>query len=256
MPKSTDQKAPTPGRMVTSRYTSSEYLIANPDWHVGDSPWKASQVLRMLRRNDLEPRSVCEIGCGPGEILRQLQSSLPRTRFVGYDIAPEAIKMAQARANESLTFRCEDLLEVDSEPFDLLLCIDVMEHVPDYLGFLRRLVAKAHRSMFHVPLQLSAESVIRASELIRSREALGHLHYFSKETAIASFEDVGFEVIDWFYTPTHLRSTRPSWKSRLLKGPRSIAFAMSRDFAVRLLGGYSLLALCESRNSLSDEVPT
>jgi len=36
-------------------YLDGEYLSKNPRWHVEESPWKAKQVLRMLRQNDLVP---------------------------------------------------------------------------------------------------------------------------------------------------------------------------------------------------------
>ncbi len=36
----------------------SNYLQANPTWHIEDSPWKATQILKMLDRNKLQPKSV------------------------------------------------------------------------------------------------------------------------------------------------------------------------------------------------------
>jgi ubiquinone/menaquinone biosynthesis C-methylase UbiE len=67
-----------------SIYETGEYLERNPSYHVEDSAWKARQILEMIRRNALEPRTVCEIGCGAGEILKQLQSSMPAdTEFSG-----------------------------------------------------------------------------------------------------------------------------------------------------------------------------
>ena len=54
------------------KYVTKEYLDNNPTWHVEDSPWKAKQILKIIRRNSLHPNSICEIGCGVGEILRQL----------------------------------------------------------------------------------------------------------------------------------------------------------------------------------------
>jgi len=53
-------------------YRSNEYLKNNPTWHVEDSPWKAKQILKIIGNNNLQPNSICEIGCGAGEILHQL----------------------------------------------------------------------------------------------------------------------------------------------------------------------------------------
>ncbi len=43
----------------------------------------------MLRQNDLTPKSVCDVGCGAGKVLSQLQKGPDRDcYFRGYDITP------------------------------------------------------------------------------------------------------------------------------------------------------------------------
>lgn len=58
--------------MTTQIYTDGKYLQENPTWHLEDSPWKAEHILRMMQKNQLMPRSICEVGCGAGGILQQL----------------------------------------------------------------------------------------------------------------------------------------------------------------------------------------
>jgi cyclopropane fatty-acyl-phospholipid synthase-like methyltransferase len=234
--------------MAESIYQSGEYVERNPTYHVEDSPWKAQQILQMMRRHQLEARTVCEIGCGAGEILRQLQAHLPlTTEFYGYEISPQGFALCAQRAGERLQFFREDLLASRAGPFDLLLCIDVFEHVEDYMGFLRRLRPKARYHIFHIPLDLSAQSVLRASPVMLERALVGHLHYFMKETALATLSDTGYEVMDWFYTPGALNNPR-SIKARLASWPRKICSLINQDLTVRLLGGYSLLALTKSKS--------
>jgi hypothetical protein len=88
-------------------YTGGAYLANNPTWHVEDSHWKATQVLRMMQRNGLRPRTVCEVGCGAGEILGQLQLSLATDCvFAGYEISPpQAFDLCRQRANDRLQFK-------------------------------------------------------------------------------------------------------------------------------------------------------
>ncbi len=59
--------------MLEEIYTSGEYLAKNPTWHIEDSSWKAMQIIRMIAQNHLAPKTICEVGCGAGEILKQLQ---------------------------------------------------------------------------------------------------------------------------------------------------------------------------------------
>jgi ubiquinone/menaquinone biosynthesis C-methylase UbiE len=55
-------------------YTNGDYIKKNPTWHVENSAWKAEQILTMLSKHNLTPQTICEVGCGAGEILAQLQA--------------------------------------------------------------------------------------------------------------------------------------------------------------------------------------
>jgi SAM-dependent methyltransferase len=190
------------GTYVASNiYLNGQYAEKNPTFDSEDSPWKALQVLQMLKKHNLPISSVVEIGCGAGEILRQLQTNLPATtEFYGYDISPEAYALCQSRANEHLRFYCADLLTNPPRTFDLGLCLDVFEHIEDYFGFLRQFRERATYKIFHVPLDMSVQAVWRRHPILGWRERVGHLHYFMKDTALATLRDTGYEVRDWCYT--------------------------------------------------------
>ena len=229
--------------MDATIYTDGTYLRNNPQWHADDSAWKARHIAHLLERNGVEPRTVCEIGCGAGEILVNLREHLPEgTRFTGYDISPNAYAICARKMSTCLDYRLGSVLEQDAR-FDLALAIDVFEHVEDYFGFLRRLRPKATHKVFHIPLELSALMVGRARPLLAQRRAVGHIHHFSKETALATLEDTGYAVVDHFYTSGRTELGGLGWKSRLLKWPREALYRMDPDAAARLLGGYSLMVL-------------
>jgi len=231
--------------MEVSIYLDGRYIEQNPTYHLEDSPWKARQILKMLQKHNLQVASVCEVGCGAGEILRQLQPCMPaETVFCGYEISPQAFNLCRQRQNERLSFRCKDLLSEDTKTFDLLLCLDVFEHVEDYMGFLRKLRAKAKYKLFHIPLDISVQAVLRSGPIVHRRTEFGHLHYFVKETALATLRDTGYEIVDHFYTPAGIaRGNSP--KARLAKLPRVMLSLLSPDLAARILGGYSLLVLAK-----------
>ena len=56
----------------------------------------------------------------------------------------------------------EDLTVSSRSHYDVLLVIDVFEHVPDYLGFIEKLRQKADLKVFHIPLDLSVSSIVRS----------------------------------------------------------------------------------------------
>ena len=226
-------------------YTDGTYLRNNPDWHVDDSPWKARHIARMLERNRLAPMSVCEVGCGGGEILRNLSTELdPRARFFGYEISPVAYSLCAKKANDKFQYKLANILE-ETAYFDLVMAIDVFEHVEDCFSFLRRLRTKGRHKIFHIPLELSVLEVARATPLIHQRRSVGHIHHFSKETALATLEDTGYRVIDHCVTSGRTELGGLGWKSQLMKLPRNALHAVNPDWAARWLGGYSLLVLAE-----------
>ena len=228
---------------MTDRYTGEGYLQHNPTWHVEDSPWKARQIYTMLARHRLEPQSVCEIGCGAGEILGVLYGLLPaNVTFHGYDISPHAVELAAPRRRPGLEFHHADLLD-SSEHFDLVLTIDVIEHVEDVFGFLRRLRPRGTYHIFHIPLDMSVSAVLRGTPLNWARENLGHVHYFSLETALAILRDTGYSVVDHFHTAGVLELGRPTPRQRLIRIPSLLAWRLSPALTAKILSGFSVLVL-------------
>jgi SAM-dependent methyltransferase len=226
-------------------YLDGTYFQQNPGWHVADSPWKVQQILRILNRNHVAPRTVYEAGCGAGEVLRLLQQNLgPACELWGADVSAQAIELCQARANEKLHFELLDDQQWSRRFFDLAMAIDVIAHVEDYRGFLRKLKSQGTYKLIHIPLDISVQHILREKSMIRNRQQHPHLHYFSKRSAMFALADLGFEIIDWEYTPRMI-DIPAHWRGRLLRLPRRLLFAAHRDFAVNLLGGFSLMVLAK-----------
>jgi cyclopropane fatty-acyl-phospholipid synthase-like methyltransferase len=228
----------------TNIYKDGAYLDKNQTWHVEDSPWKAKQILQIIRKNQLSPATICEIGCGAGEILSQLSAQLPETKFFGYEISPQAFALTHTRKSDRVSFYFSDLLKEDVS-YDIVMAIDVIEHVEDYFSFLRELKKKGTYKILHIPLDLSVQTVLRMSPILQGRKQVGHIHYFTKETALASLRDLGYEIVDHFYTAGMLELPGKALKSKLLNLPRRLFFGLHKDLAVRMLGGYSLLVLAK-----------
>ncbi len=229
---------------VPSIYTDGTYLSDHGSWHQEDSPWKAGHIKAILERNAVTFTSLCEVGCGAGEILKVLSDTLGFDKqLYGYEISPQAFELCRHKAKDGLTFRFGDLLAEEEQSFDVLLAIDVFEHVEDYLGFLKRLKPKSAYKLFHIPLDLSVQSVLRSRPLLKHRREVGHLHYFTKETALETLRYAGYDIVDCVFTATAVELPNRGWKADLMKLPRRALFALNQDWAARLLGGYSLMVL-------------
>jgi hypothetical protein len=227
-----------------SIYSNAEYLANNPTWHVEDSPWKAEKIYDILRRNNLKPSRIAEVGCGAGEILVQLKGHLPESSFVGYEMSEQAFALAQSREREGVHFINANMLD-ENVHFDALLCIDVFEHVDDYIGFIKSLRSYADYKIFHIPLDLSVQAVVRSDALLEARRRVGHLHYFTKETALETVRYCGYEVIDSNLTALALDLPNRGMRANLMKIPRVLLSQIAPDFAARVLGGWSLMVLAK-----------
>lgn len=229
---------------VNDMYITGEYLKHNPTWYVEDSAWKAEHIYRLIQKHELKPTTICEIGCGCGEILRQLQNKMPKIcLFTGYEISPQAYNQCLQRENEMLRFKLKDFTSEIDCTYDLILLIDLIEHIEDYFQFLRFIKEKSHHIILHIPLEMFALSALYPQFLLGQRKKAGHLHYFSKETALQMLRDLGYEILDYSYTAGYALPRDYGLKDKILKIPRWIFFPFSNDLTVRVFGGYSLLVL-------------
>lgn len=224
-------------------YVSDTYAEKNPTWHEEDSPWKAGHIERILKKNNIPTDKLCEVGCGTGEILLTLEKAFPSANLSGYEISPPAFNRAKRKETARTKFHLADMLDESDLHFDVVMAIDVMEHVEDYISFVKELREFGTYKIFHIPLDLSAQSIIRGWPITELRRNVGHLHYFFKQTALATLEDCGYTIIDHLYTASRLELPNQVMSSRVMSLPRRVMFAVNADMAVRLLGGYSLLVL-------------
>jgi hypothetical protein len=224
-------------------YHNGSYLKYNSTWHEEDSAWKATQINTILEKNKICPNTISEVGCGAGGILTELSKKLPNTYFCGYEISPQAYEICIRKTSKRIEYKRKNIFEEDMF-YECILCIDVFEHIEDYIGFLKALKSKANYKIFHIPIDINVLSILRDS-LMRAREKVGHLHYFTQSTAIATIKDSGYEIIDSFFTIPFNDLPSKTLGSKILKPFRKLLFFLAPNLMVKQLGGCSLLVLAK-----------
>lgn len=227
-------------------YESGDYLASNPTWDLEDSPWKASKVLSILKKHNIKPKTICEIGCGAGGVLGAIQDELTHTKLTGFDIAQDAEKFWKELRDSGIDLNVGDFFKLSNKSYEAVLLLDVLEHVANPHQFLMDIKHRAEYLVIHFPLDLSALSVLREKPLLYVRNKVGHIHYFTKGLAIELLKECGYEVIDFQYTGATFSAPQRGIKTKLFSWFRRLIYSINKDMGVRLLGGETLIVLSKT----------
>lgn len=116
-------------------------------------PWSPDQYLRFQEQRfapfaDLLPLvtvrpnlRVVDLGCGTGELTRQLADTLPNSDVLGLDSSAEMLARAQVQERPGLRFAAGDLRELP-HGWDLIFSHAVIQWVPDHDTLIPQLLSK------------------------------------------------------------------------------------------------------------------
>lgn len=106
------------------------------DWLLLRS-WHIRKELRQLKREGMSQPAVLDAGSGFGQYTFRMSSMFPNANIVAADIKPEQVEdcnrfFEQIDRADRVKFQYADLTQyVESDKFDLVLSIDVMEHIEE-----------------------------------------------------------------------------------------------------------------------------
>ena len=164
-----------------------------------DQHWQGDEC----SRTPLDGKTALDVGCGAGllaEPLRRLGA-----RVTGIDASPEVIAVARDHSTTvglEIDYRTGDVQQLEGQ-FDLITCMEVIEHVADPAAFIRAL---ANRLAANGLLIMSTPNATGLSKflMITVGEGLGRIpkgtHDFDKfitpDRLKILLGDVGLECVD------------------------------------------------------------
>jgi SAM-dependent methyltransferase len=168
-----------------SSSTSTNYLK-----YKSKNPLQSYLLDRFLKKislfvKPLNPDSLLDVGCGEGFVLSKLKNDkvLPKN-VAGIDISDKALKMAKSALSE-VKFEISDVrsLPYKDNSFDLLVCLEVLEHITDYKKALRELVRVSNKYLLiSVPWEpfFSLANILRGKNVTLLGKDPQHVNYWSK----------------------------------------------------------------------------
>lgn len=229
-------------------YTDGEYLKNNPTWDAEDAVWKSVQLFEVFKRKKISKIEIVgEVGCGSGEILVNFSKNFTtKLKCFGYDISPQAIAIAnKVKSEKNLENFDYKILSIPDKKSDLLLCVDVFEHIEDEFTFLRNIKDKSDYFLFNIPLDLSVQSIIREQTILSQRKRVGHVNYYTKNLALETLKDTGFEILAFDYGKWYKHYPANGIVTKVVNILRNILMPIAPDFCVKWLGGSSLIVLAK-----------
>jgi len=149
---------------------------------------------------------ILDAGCGPGFYTRELLDQVgPDGALVGVDQSPQMLAVAKRRcegfANASFAEGEVTALPVESEAFDRLLCVQVLEYVQDFgtaLAEMRRVLRPGGRAVIWdidwATVSWHSEDPERMARVLKAWDA--HLaHPALPRTLPAALRAAGFEDV-------------------------------------------------------------
>jgi SAM-dependent methyltransferase len=129
------------------------------------------------------PRSILEVGVGEAEVAVRVRERYPEARFVGIDLPDPELARHWSAQGLSGVFADIARLPFPDASFDLVLGIEVLEHVPDPPAALMELQRLATGRLV---LSVPREPIWRVANLARGKyigdlgNTPGHINHWSK----------------------------------------------------------------------------
>jgi SAM-dependent methyltransferase len=134
------------------------------------------------------PTAVLEVGMGEGMVCQRIRERYPEARIVGVDLPDDELSHEWQQRGLAGGFADIARLPFPDQSFDLVLAIEVLEHVPDPAAALDELARVATGSLV---LSVPREPIWRIANMARGKyltalgNTPGHIQHWSRRSFAA-----------------------------------------------------------------------
>ena len=99
-----------------------------------------------------------------------------------------------------------------------------------------KIISQLDFLVFHIPLDLACRTILKSHVLMQQRNAVGHIHYFTREMVQWALKDKGYTISDWMYTKPIIDVYPPDSFKRRVKKYCVIFLSLSTKILVQNYG--------------------
>lgn len=234
---------------VNPRYIDGSYLQSNPDWDLSHIPWKLKCIHDLTSRaSELKDISfIVEIGCGLGLVIEEVAKSFPNSQCKGFDPSSELPNYWLKHEFPTNLELVNSIYSSDRLCPDYVILFDILEHLEDPFALLQTLAKAKPIVACLLPLEVSMTSLLFPESFRKSYSKVGHIHFYSLETAKILFEESGYDILWIEVTERYRASKEKNPLSFLIREAFRIIFG--KKLLSIVLGGTSVLILATPQRS-------
>jgi len=184
-----DERRGAPLIFAADYYRRMRELESSSWWNAGMRD-VASRVLELAH---LPTRGrLLDLGCGSGQTMAWLAQSRPQWSMVGLDVAPEGLVAARQAGFRALARASALELPISPASFDLVITLDMLQHLPLDGGDRRALaeIARILKPGGYLFLRTNAQSLLRVAD-----DPAFNYHKYRVAELRTKLEEAGFRIV-------------------------------------------------------------
>lgn len=192
--------------------TNSVQKFQNIGW---EHPLEIMGFNKKMVMDNFREKSVVDIGCGDGFLLKELLEKYKDIKVLGLDISPVAIEKAKEKGIDTVLCDITERLPFEDNSFDSALLLDVLEHMFQPEPVLREAIRVSKKYVYiSVPnfVSLPARMQVLLGKVPENNTLRkGHIFWVTRKVLLSLIKRCGLTVEKEVFTTF--------WESKPLLGP-------------------------------------
>lgn len=154
------------------------------------------RILELIKQE--KPRKLLDVGCGEGFIDEIILEKLPKIKLIGVDVSGSVLSKAKKRNPKGNYLKAAlPNLPFSDNNFDLVICLEVLEHLPYYAKALEELIRLSKKKLIiSVPNEpwFTILRFLGGQNILQLGKHPEHVNFWNKKLFLKFLKETGMRV--------------------------------------------------------------